>query len=91
MNTFQKDGVKDLNFYPVLGNHDYYGGRYMNEFAYSKYNPQWKFDSDFYLLKDQLKDGSNKYFANLMINSYRLFWVDKFFSKCDVNNLKQLN
>ena len=75
MNTFYKEGVKDLTFLPVLGNHDWYGG-YENEILYSRYNKQWIFTTDYYLIKHPLKDGSKKYFVNLMINSCKFLWFD---------------
>ena len=72
MSSFKKSALKDVPFYPTLGNHDWYGGMY-NEIAYSKYDDQWNMTEDYYVLKHQLKDGSGKYFANLMLNTCKLF------------------
>ena len=44
-----------------------------NEIEYSKYDDQWIFEEDYYVLKHQLKDGSGKYFVNLMLNTCKLY------------------
>ncbi|MFM8268768.1 MAG: metallophosphoesterase, partial [Pseudomonadota bacterium] len=37
----------DINFYPTLGNHDYFGN-VEAQFEYSQVNPKWKFPERFY-------------------------------------------
>ena len=40
-----------------------------NEIEFSKYDSQWTLEQDYYVIKNELKDGSGKYFVNLMLNS----------------------
>ena len=40
-----------------------------NEIEFSKYDSQWTFEKDYYVLKNELKDGSGKFFVNIVLNS----------------------
>ena len=68
MSQFKKNAIKDMKIYPTLGNHDWYWNMY-NEIEFSKYDSQWTLEEDFYVMRNELKDGSGKYFVNLMLNS----------------------
>ena len=68
MSQFKKNALKDIKIYPTLGNHDWYSNMY-NEIEFSKYDSQWTFEKDYYVLKNELKDGSGKFFVNIVLNS----------------------
>lgn len=44
-----------------------------NEIEYTKYDPQWNFTEDYYVIKRQMPDGQGKYFVNLMLNTCKLY------------------
>jgi len=68
LSQFKKSAIKDMKIYPTLGNHDCYWNMY-NEIDLSKHDNQWTLNEDYYVMKNELKDGSGKYFVNLMLNS----------------------
>ncbi|CAI2372801.1 unnamed protein product [Moneuplotes crassus] len=68
MSYFQKADIKDIKIYPTLGNHDCYSD-YTNEVKFSEFNSQWRMESDYYELKEPLKDDPSKYVVILMSNS----------------------
>ena len=83
MSQFKKNAIKDTLIYPTLGNHDCYGS-VANSIKFSEYDTQWTLDQDYYVMKQQLNDGSSKYFVNLMLNSCKLFCPTDEFE--DLNN-----
>ncbi|CAI2372687.1 unnamed protein product [Moneuplotes crassus] len=68
MSFFQKDNIRDLKMFPILGNHDCFSD-YYNQILYSDYNKQWEMESDYYELKYNLKDDPSKYLVILMTNT----------------------
>ena len=76
MSRFKLNALKNVPFKPVLGNHDCYGDMY-NEIEFSKYDYQWQFEQDYYVLKNPLPDNKSKYFVNLMLNTCKLYCPDK--------------
>ena len=71
MSVFKKSALKNILIYPTLGNHDCYVDMY-NEVKYSKYDYQWRLESDYYVKVTSLKDDPNKQFVNLMLNSWKI-------------------
>lgn len=47
-----------------------------NEIEFTKFDPQWNFHEDYYVLKDSLPDDPDKYFVNLMLNTCKLYCPD---------------
>ncbi|HEY0262010.1 MAG TPA: metallophosphoesterase, partial [Chitinophagales bacterium] len=45
--VYNGDAIKDITWYPVLGNHDTYG-KEKAEVEYSKENPHWQMPSEYY-------------------------------------------
>ena len=66
--VFKKSALKNIMVYPTLGNHDCYVDMF-NEVKYSKYDYQWRLESEYYAKVTPLKDDPNKQFVNLMLNS----------------------
>jgi tartrate-resistant acid phosphatase type 5 len=57
-NIYDGKAIKDVDWYPVLGNHDHYGNEEA-EIAYSKINPHWKMPSDYYATDIALPDSNS--------------------------------
>lgn len=47
-----------------------------NELEFTKYDQQWNFTEDYYVIKRQLPDSRGEYFVNLMLNTCKLYCPD---------------
>ena len=69
MSFFQSKHLKDVPFYPSLGNHDCYID-WTGEIEYSKYNSQWVMPAPYYPVELPL-EGTDQKMVVIVIDSRR--------------------
>ena len=61
-NIYDGDAIKNIDWYPVLGNHDHYGNQ-QAQIDYSKVNPRWKMPSDYFSKSFKGSSGTEMHFT----------------------------
>jgi tartrate-resistant acid phosphatase type 5 len=59
---YNGEGIKNTDWFPVLGNHDHYGNQ-KAEIKYSKVNPRWRMSSDYYAVNRTAADSTKLTFV----------------------------